>query len=93
MCFLAIQRSAEVKEILRLTPLRHPEKCKREEIVSALPKPAMPSLEESRITASRNEADIAVKEHVDLAKKTFENRRAGKATLAPSPVLRQLPTS
>jgi hypothetical protein len=39
MYYLAIQRVAEVKEILKLTPLLHQEKCMRKELVLTSPLP------------------------------------------------------
>ncbi len=93
MYYLAIQRVHEIKEILNRTPLLHAEKQRRKEYVLNLRTPIRWEVEEQGITALRDETKRSVQAYVQQARESYQNRRAGKATLTPSPVLRQLPTS
>ncbi len=93
MCYLAIQRAGEVREILNLLPLKHEEKCKRKKFVLRLRVPGVWDTEGPGIEILRRDTARTVEEYVRVAKESYENRRMGKASVPPSPILHPLPTN
>lgn len=71
MHHLFLQKSKEVKQILRLLPLKHQEKRRRKELVLSLAVPALWKVEGVKVQSLRDQIDSEVANCIRLAESTY----------------------
>lgn len=93
MWSLCLQRAEEVRDVLKLMPLRHEEKVLRKELALRMEGGARWTDIEGKVRYLQNQIRDDVRTYVANAEAAYKKRGLGQANELPSPVVRPLRTN